>query len=363
MRIVDRYMTKGFLGPLVWCLLLFTVMAVIIDVFSFIEDIVKYNIPVTSIIAFYVYYCPTIIIQVTPMAVLLSTIYLLSNLHKHNEIIAMKSSGINLWRVLAPLLVIGLLVSVFTYIINDKIIPSSSKISNTIRREELERDKPKEARQKVLQNVAIYGFGNRIVFAKSYDTENRVLSDIIIHEHDINANLKSKITAASGEWTGKNWKFTKVIRYKIDNSGEILQQPEFFEEKILPIRERPSDFANREWKSECVSYAELKRYIRNFKGGSHKFISSLLVDLHYKVSFCFINLIIILVSAPFALISTRGGVLVGVGMSIAIGLLYYAVISIALAFGKGGLLPPFLAAWFGNIIFAGVGIHLINKRN
>jgi lipopolysaccharide export LptBFGC system permease protein LptF len=75
-----------------------------------------------------------------------------------------------------------------------------------------------------------------------------------------------------------------------------------------------------------------------------------------------ISFVIILIGAPFAIITTRGGVLIGVGMSIAIGLLYYAFIAIFIAFGKAGILPPLASAWLGNIIFAALGIYLINKR-
>lgn len=362
MKIIDRYMVRGFIGPFIWCLFVFVTMAVIIDIFSFIEDIVKYKIAVSSIIAFYVYYCPTIIIQVVPMAILLSTIYVLSNLNKHNEIIAMKSSGISLWRILIPILLLGAIISTSMFIVNDKVIPTSSKIASVIRRDELEKEKRKDKQQKIVENVALYGAGNRIIFARTYDTEKKMLSDVIIHQHDKSENLTSKTTAQSGVWTNRGWKFSKVIMYHIDNSGKILAEPLFFEEKIIPLREKPGDFANKEWRSDFMSYRELKKYITNFKGVGIKLTRSLLVDLHYKISFAFINMIIILIGAPFALITTRGGVLIGIGMSIAIGLLYYAVIAIALAFGKGGIMPPVVAAWFGNVVFAALGIYLVNKR-
>lgn len=64
------------------------------------------------------------------------------------------------------------------------------------------------------------------------------------------------------------------------------------------------------------------------------------MDLHYKIAFCFISLIIIVIGAPFALITTRGGVIIGFSMSIGIGLFYYASIAIALAFGKAGASLP-----------------------
>lgn len=363
MKIIDKYMARGFIGPFLWCIMLFIVLAVIMDVFSFIDDIIKFKIPIASIIAFYVYYCPTIFLQVTPMAVLLSTIYVLGNLHKHNEIIAMKSGGISLWRILAPILILGFLISMVVFIVNDRIIPVSSRVSNLIRRDELEKEKQKSAQPKILNNVAVYGAGNRIVFARTYDTEKKMLGDIIIHEHDATENLVSKVTAQSATWTGNGWLFSKIIVYKIDNAGRILGEPQFFEEKVFPLKEKPSDFANKEWKADYMSYRQLSRYIHNFKNAGARIVKSLMVDLYYKVSFPLISFIIILVGAPFALVTTRGGVLIGLGMSIAIGLLYYASIAISLAFGKAGILPPILAAWLGNIVFAAIGIHLINKRS
>lgn len=362
MKIIDRYMARGFLGPFLWCVILFNVMAVIIDIFSFIDDIVKYKIPGASIAAFYVYYLPTIFIQVTPMAVLLSSIFVLSNLNKHNEITAMKSSGISLWRILSPVLIIGFVVSVVVFVVNDRIIPTSSRIANYIRTEELEKEKRKETPGKIVKNVALYGAGNRIIFARSYDTDKKLLNDIIIHEHDSKASLTSKITAQSGAWTGDGWRFYKVIVYRIDNSGKILGEPKFYDEKDVPLKERPIDFANRESRAEYMSYRQLQKYIVNFRGASAHLIKNLLVDLHYKIAFPLISFVIILIGAPFAITTTRGGVLIGIGMSIVIGLLYYAFIAIFIALGKAGILPPIVAAWLGNIIFAVLGIHLVNKR-
>ena len=263
---------------------------------------------------------------------------------------------------MAPLLVLGFLISGFVFIVSDKIIPISSKVSQMIRREELEKRKADEKQNKIIENVAVYGTGNRIVFARSYDTMNKQLNDIIIHEHDVSENLISKTTAASAIWTGNSWKFYKVMIYQVDNSGKIMSAPVFYNEKIIPLKEKPRDFASKEWKADFMSYKELYKYIENFKVSGMKITKGLLVDLHYKIAFPFITLIIIMVAAPFAMLSMRGGVMIGVGMSIVIGLLYYAVIAISLAFGKAGIFPPFIAAWFGNIVFVVFGIYLLKKR-
>jgi LPS export ABC transporter permease LptG len=361
-KIIDRYMARGFLGSFIWCLFVFVIMAVIIDIFSFIDDIVKYKIPLQSVAAFYFYYVPTIFVQIIPMAALLATIYMLSGLNKNNEIIAMKSSGLSLWRILTPLLVLGFLVSAITFTINDRVIPVTSKVSQLIRREELEKHKAADEQAGSIENVAVYGAGNRIIFARNYDTVEKKLTNIIIHEHDIGENLVLKTTAQSALWTGTEWKFYKVIVYEVNNAGKLLGLPKFYDEKIIPLKEKPRDFASKEWKSDFMSYGELRNYIANFRGCGVKIARNLLVDLHYKLAFPFISLIIIMVAAPFALLTMRGGVMVGIGMSIVIGLLYYAVIAISLALGKAGALPPFISAWSGNIIFTGIGIYLLNKR-
>lgn len=362
MKIIDRYIVKGFLSSFLWCLFVFVIMAVIIDIFSFIDDIVRYKIPLQSVIAFYFYYIPTIFVQIMPMAALLSTIYTLSNLNKNNEITAMKSSGISLWRILTPLLVLGFLISTFAFIINDKLIPLTSKVSQMIRREELEKYKADNKQLKTIENVAVYGTGNRIVFARTYNIAEKKLGDIIIHEHDAKENLVLKITANSAVWTGTEWKFFRVIMYKVSNSGKLLGAPIFYSEKIIPLKEKPGDFANKELKADFMSYGELRNYIGNFQGSGIKITRNLLVDLNYKLAFPLISLIIIMVAAPFALLMIRGGVMIGIGTGIVIGLLYYAVIAISLAMGKAGILSPVVAAWSGNVIFTGVGIYLLNKR-
>jgi len=355
-------MIRSFLSALIWCIFAFSIIAIIADIFSFVDRIVKYDIPVESIIAFYIYYLPTIFVQIIPISVLLSSIYILSDLNKHNEITAMKASGVSLWRIITPMLLISLILGGFIFIVNDRVIPISSRIAQIIRKEELEKYKTHINSNKILRNVAVYGRGNKIIFARSYSPKEKLLSDIIVHQHDRNLNLVSKTTAKEGSWNGKNWIFHDAITYTVDNSGRILGEPAFHEAYPIDIKERPSDFAKKEWRPEFMTFRELKSYIENFRGAGIRLLRSLEVDLYYKISFTCISFVIILISSPFALISTRGGVIVGVGMGIAIGLLYYGAIAIGLALGKAGILPPIVSAWSANVLFAVLGIYLIGKR-
>ena len=101
--------------------------------------------------------------------------------------------------------------------------------------------------------------------------------------------------------------------------------------------------------------------MRIFATGSRKTYQRFLVDLNYKIAFPFTCVVTILISAPFALSTKRGGALIGMAKGIVIALLYIPVMAVGLALGKGGVLPAVIAAWFSNLIFGGAGIYLLNK--
>ncbi|OGW76038.1 MAG: hypothetical protein A2Z72_02190 [Omnitrophica bacterium RBG_13_46_9] len=147
----------------------------------------------------------------------------------------------------------------------------------------------------------------------------------------------------------------------MNNSGQFIGDPVVSEEMDIPITETPNDFVNNQWRPEFMSYVRLKRYIEIFATGSKKTYQRFLVDLNYKISFPFTCIVTILISAPFALSTRRGGALLGMAKGIVIALLYIPTMAIGLALGKGGMLHPVIGAWFSNIIFGVLGIYLLSK--
>ena len=123
------------------------------------------------------------------------------------------------------------------------------------------------------------------------------------------------------------------------------------------------DFIRQGSQIEFMNSKELKRYIQRLGGASKKLVKKLSVDLHYKIAFPFVSFIVMLIGAPLAMKTGRGGGALGIGTSFALVLLYYGIASMCLALGKGEYLPPAFAAWFGNLFFAVVGIYLIKNTS
>lgn len=357
MRILDRYIVKGFLLPFFYCLVIFIFLYIIIDLFGHLDEILRQNVRLVTLCNYYLSCIPAIFVQTIPIAVLLSTIYTLGALNKYNETVALKASGVSLYQLVRPFFILGLLISISTFIVNDKFVPTSSLRSTTIKKEQLEKKKP--LKPKVLHNVAMYGEGGRLFHIGSFDLAKKRLENITVLEHDENQKVISKVTAQRADWIGDKWKLYDGLTYELDPEGEMKGKPLAFKEKVFDIPETPKDFLKAEQYAEFMNVRQLKEHIKRISGSGVGTVRKLSVDLHYKLAFPFVSLVLVLIGIPFSLSTSRGGALLSIGICIGISFSFYGVMAVSIALGKGGMLSPWLAAWSAHLLFGGIGIVLI----
>lgn len=359
MKIIDRYIIRGFIAPFTYCLFVFLFLYIIIDMFGHLDEIIKEGIPFSVVRTYYLSSLPLIFVQATPFAVLLATVFLLGNLNRHNEIVALRASGINTLRIVAPLLILGIFISGAIYFVNDRLVPETSVISNTIK--EMKFEKRQKEKSERLENITVFGKDGKMFYARYYDVQDKILQDVIILEHDINQVLRRKITAEKMEWLGDRWRFYDCVIYRFDRDGAVLGEPLIFKTKILKFYERPEGLLKHQTQPEFMNYSQLKDYIRLLSFGSEQTANRLLVDLHQKLSLPFMSIVVMLIGMPFALKRSRAGAILSMGISIGISVSFYGINAISIALGKGGFLPPVVSAWAANIIFGGLGIGLLRK--
>jgi len=331
------------------------------DLFAHLDEMIKERVAFNILFIYYLAYMPSILTQVTPIAILIATMYALGGFARHNEITALRASGISLWNILKPFLITGFLISVLMLILNDTFVPMSTRFFFKIKEERIEKKKNAALPTKIVRNVALYGAGNKIVYARSYDPKIKILKDIVIQEHDRRQNITSKIIAREARWTKEGWIAFNITIYKLDRNGEIKEEPKFEHRSILDIKERPAEFEGQKYKTEVLTAPELSNYIKRLSGTSGLILQNLLIESYNRMAYPFANLIAVLIGAAFCLRAKRNSRILGVGLGFLIGFLFYGVFAISTALGKGGIIPPFLSAWLANLIFGGWGIYLINK--
>lgn len=361
MRILDRYITRQFILPFIYFLLSFVFLCIILDLFGHIDEILHQKVGLNVLIRYYLSFIHFIFVITAPIATLLTTLYILSGLNKYNEITAMKANGISLFRIIIPFLFLGLIVSILTFTVNDKVVPRSSLIFTTIKEEEIEK-KATTGKEKVLFNIGFYGTRGHLFHIGTYDVAKATLKDIIILVQDESNIIRQRILAKHAKWEGDKWRFYDIAICKLNDKGKVIGNPINYEERLIDIDERPEDFQRRQQEPMFMSFRQLRNYILKFKGASPQAIRERSVDLHRKASFPFASLIIILIGIPFCLMTKmKGGILRGIGAGLAIGFIYYCLMEVSCGFGKAGILPPSLSAWLANIVFGAIGIFLIRK--
>jgi lipopolysaccharide export system permease protein len=109
---------------------------------------------------------------------------------------------------------------------------------------------------------------------------------------------------------------------------------------------------------EEMTFAQLSGYVREVrrKGFEAKRYET---DLHAKIAYPMLNVLISMLAIPFALRSPRsGGVWRSIGLGLLMGFACWVVLSTSLSLGRKGMLPPLLAAWLPGLLFVGTGAAL-----
>lgn len=361
MKILERHVLKSYIVSFCFCIMLLIVLGVIGDILGFLDDIFKNNIPFASIISFYFHLAPFAFVNMVPFACLLSAVYVFNSLSKNHEITAVITSGLSLWEMLRPVLLVTFALCLVTFIVNDRFVPQAMQKAGDIRRNELESSEGKKQEQR--KDVSLYGKGDQLIYAKSFIPKDNELHNIIIHRQNKDRSIFEKINVRVAKWQDGEWIGRDVIVFGMDDEGNIMSTPQVYKKKNIAIQETPEDFMNNQWDPKFMSYVQLKEYLRILNMKVTMTTRRLLVDLNYKLAFPFTALITVLVGVPFSIVTGRSNALIGMARGILVAVMYLPVMAVSLALGKRGVLSPFLSAWLSNIIFAGIGIYYINRKS
>lgn len=361
MRILDRYIFKNLVKIFLGSLIFFIFLYIIVDVLSNLDETLEQKVSFLLLKDYYISFLPIIFAQIAPVSMLLGTIYTLGMLNRSNEIIAMRSSGLNIWQITKSFFIFALIISCLIFLVNEKLLPES--YSSMAKIKELMWANSKKTKEEIIKNLTVYGRKNRLFFIDTFYLKSNILEGITILEHDEHQNLIAKIVAQNGIWEGNFWRFYNCLIYNFDPQGIIETQPLYYEEEIMDIPEGPLDFLQQMQKPEFMNISQLNNYVKKLSKSKAKgALKNFKVDLYQKFASPFSSLVIILAGIPFALaIKKRGALLSSFGISMIIGFLYYVVNSLSIAFGKAGILSPLLSAGLSPILFTALGFTMIKR--
>ncbi len=367
MRILDRYILRSIASIFLGTVLAFAFLFILIDTFGNLEDFIEKKVPMEVIFQYYISFIPLVIVNTATLGCLISTLFTYSNLNGNNEIIAVRASGMDFWKITRPALIFAALISSIVFLVNERFVPQSSAIKQEISESQIKVTLADKSRgRSSIKNLTFYGLKNRLFFVDNFDPNTNELEGITIIGHDNQQNLLEKVVALKGKWTGIAWKFynCQVTTYN-SNLPNVPGEVKIYQEKLMDIKETPKDLLRQRLDVSSMNIKQLYDYIGRFTGsGAVKTVNNLEVDLHQKIAFPFRTFIIVLAGLPFALMTGRrkAQTFTAIGIAVIIGFLYYVLDAVGLALGKGGALMPFAAAWLAPSVFLAAGLWAIKTK-
>jgi len=363
--LVDFYLLAQFFYYFVVLLAGFVLIFDAFTLFDLLGDISKNGISAWTVVAYFLYLVPYMVYHLAPLAVLVATLITLAILAKNNEVIALKASGISLYRVVLPLLLAGCVLAGGLFALDNTYLPDANQ-----RQEELRNEIKGKPARTYFQPTQQWILGkdthsDKIYNYEVFDSSRKVFGGLNLFELDpATFQMRRRVFAARATWIpGENaWALEGGWERDFGPDGELTKYVPFKVYSLAEMNEPPSYFTREVLQSEQMSWQQLRAYIRSLRQAGFDFDTSRLsVELERKFAFPLLAAIIVLLAAPFALLAGTRGAIGGLALAVGIGIVYWATADLFGAMGAVGQLPPLLAGWAPDAIFGFLGVYFFLK--
>ena len=360
-RILDKYIFWEVVMAFIFGVCAFS--AVFIGsgtLFRIAAYITDYGASLSSVIKIFVYGLPGILVWTLPMSMLLATLLTFGRLSGSSEITAMKSCGIGFSRIAAPAILLGVIVTIGAILFSEYVIPWANTSYNNVVYFEIQGNVEMKSQEHIILKEITGGKINRLVYAREYSAETQRLQGVTLQQFNQEGDVELVENADYADWDGKIWTMHNGLLYTISQNGSNHTMR--FDTQVLPVNADPKQVVREQKKPEELTMKELKSQISIMRT-QYVDTNKLETELYQRLSVPMASLVFALIGVPLGLQPTRNSSSMGFAMSVIIIFLYYAVMTLANAIARGGILAPAFAVWIPNIIGLIAGIVLIRRAS
>jgi LPS export ABC transporter permease LptG len=365
--ILDEYVMGSFLRNFALVLVSLTLLFVIFTFFELVGDILRYRTPLVVVGEYLLNLIPFILDSVLPLCSLVAVLITFGALNRNSELTAMKATGISLYRIVAPMLVVATLLSALLFVFDETYLPAANRRQEAL----LSEIKGKPAQtflrpdRKWISGQTSNVKGSpaeptRIFYYQFFDPDKNVFANLTVFEFQPGTfNLTRRIFAQSARWDDKlnDWVFEDGWQRTFHGESNVTYQP-FTVSTFPEIHEQPGYFKKEDRQSEQMSYKELATYIGDLKQSGFDTMR-LRVQLNRKLAYPLMTLVLAILAIPFSLFAGKRGGIAGIGTAIGVAICYWVIAGIFENLGDVNSLPAILAAWSPDLLFAIAGTYLL----
>jgi LPS export ABC transporter permease LptF/LPS export ABC transporter permease LptG len=357
--ILDDYVLRGFAVNLALVLSTFLMLLLVFTLFELLGDILRNQVSPLVVGEYLLTVSPYFLYNITPLSILLAVLITLGLMQRSNEVTAIKATGISIYRIVTPLLVACAVLACGLFFFDQFYLPRANKRQDALRNQ----IKGKPAQTYLNPDRKwIFGQHSNIYYYQLFDSERDQFGRLAVFQFDPSTfRLTQRIYAERAHWEESLQRWVCTQGWKRDLRGSAIEGFRTFDvATFAEVSEPPTYFKKEVKQSSEMNSEELRRYIHDLQQSGFEVVR-LRVQLEKKFAFPMIALVMAVLAIPFSLSAGRRGTIAGVAVAVGIAVVYWTVSGLFEAMGNISQLPPFLAAWSPDLIFALLGGYMILK--
>ncbi len=360
LKIIDKYLLREMAFPFALALVGFIIFIMLNLILQLGDFLLDKSIGLWTVLKILFYKLPDLLILAIPVATLFAIFLTLGRLSHDREVIALQAGGFSLKRIVVPILIMGLLLSLLDLFLNEALTPWGNQKYYTLIRQMI----LKNAAPQIKDNAFFKDAEDRFFYVRHYDRENNRLSGVLIYDmsgglfvEDDTARYPKVITAEEASWQGNVWELTDGAIHTYDDQGDLKYKARFEKLSINVGSNLENLFLEQRTPYE-MSSRELRRRIQILRASGLS-ADSLIVEYHAKLAIPMAGFVFALFGAPLSLLFGYRSRAAGIVISILLVGLFQGTFLWMEALGKRGILQPAVSVWLPHILFAALGFVLL----
>jgi lipopolysaccharide export system permease protein len=358
MKKIDSYILKKYLSTFFFCLTLFTVVVVVVDISEKTDDFVRIKFSAWQIFTqYYIGFIPHLDAMLFPLFVFLSVIFFTAKMADRSEIVAILSSGVSFRRFLFPYWIGGFLLTILLWIGYQFVLPQANTIWGNFLSKYIDSNVP--VIENKTQDMYFKTDPNTYAEIRYYDTTTKGGSYFFIQRFENNQmtyNLRSEYI--TWDTATRKWKLTNVMeRYFSGTREKVIRNKSL----LMTYNFKPQDIRSDDYFKDRLTTKELDQFIEMQKMRGGEDVSTLLVEKYNRNATPVSVIILSIIGAVLASRKTRGGSGFHLGLGVILSVLYILCSRLSVVFATKGNFTPLLAAWVPNIIFGALAFYLYKR--
>jgi LPS export ABC transporter permease LptF/LPS export ABC transporter permease LptG len=359
-QVVDMWVVSGFLFYLGLMLASFVLLTEVFNFFELLGDVFRNQIPMKELLQYLLFLAPKLIYDAAPVSVLVAVLVTFGIMTKNNEITAMKACGVSLYRLALPVFLVSLTLSVALFVFDHYVVTEANLVQDALR------NKIKGRPVQTYLNPDrkwIFGRGSWIYYYKYLNESEGILGGVSVYELEpATFRLHRHIFAERARWEPSlsTWIFQNGWVRDVRPGDDSFRSFQGGTATFAELDESPGWFLKEVKTYKQMNYRQLDVYIDELRQSGFNSIP-LQVQFHKKFSVPLFALVMALLSVPFAFLTGGKGAMTGVGVSFGIAIAYFALNYLFEQLGNVNLLPPQIAAWSPDAVFALAGLYLLTR--